>query len=100
MNKSMFLFSGMSSHSAAVSMEPLGPGATLSDRLRLAASKGQITEAQELYRAGAHFDADRVGNSDWFLKFGSSRDTWANLLFAYRENICPASWSAPLFLLH
>ena len=42
-------------------MEPLGPGATLSDRLRLAASKGQITEVQELYRAGAQFDADRVG---------------------------------------
>ena len=50
----------MSSHSAAISMEPLGAGATLSDRLRLAASKGQITEAQELYRAGAEFDADRV----------------------------------------
>ena len=60
-NKNILLFPGMSSHSAAVSMEPLGPGATLSDRLRLAASKGQITEAQELYRAGAHFDADRVG---------------------------------------
>ena len=41
-------------------MEPLTPCATLSDRLRLAASKGQITEAQELYRAGAIFDVDRV----------------------------------------
>ena len=41
-------------------METLPPGATLSDRLRFAASKGQLTEVQELYRAGAVFDLDRV----------------------------------------
>ena len=50
----------MGTHSGGITLEALPPGATLSDKLRLAASKGQINEVQELYRAGAVFDFDRV----------------------------------------
>lgn len=37
------------------------PGASLSDKLRLAASKGQVDKVHELIGAGATFEPDRVG---------------------------------------
>lgn len=36
------------------------PGVSLSDKLRLAASKGQIDKVRELLGAGATFEPDRV----------------------------------------
>ena len=36
------------------------PGVSLSDKLRLAASKGQVDKVRELLGAGATFEADRV----------------------------------------
>ena len=37
-----------------------GPGVSLDDKLRLAASKGQIEKVKELIGAGASFEGDRV----------------------------------------
>ena len=39
------------------------PGASLADKLRLAASKGQIDKIRELLSSGANFEPDRVGSS-------------------------------------
>ena len=36
------------------------PGASLSDKLRLAASKGQVEKVHELINSGATFEPDRV----------------------------------------
>ena len=36
------------------------PGITPEDKLRLAASKGQLDKAKELIAGGARFDADKV----------------------------------------
>lgn len=39
------------------------PGASLADKLRLAASKGQVDKVRDLLTGGANFDPDRVSNS-------------------------------------
>lgn len=40
------------------------PGCSLSDKLRLAASKGQLEKVQELLVSGATFEPDRVRTAD------------------------------------
>ena len=48
------------------------PGVSLADKLRLAASKGQIDKVKELVANGASMEADRVSIYFWNLNFGAS----------------------------
>lgn len=45
------------------------PGASLSDKLRLAASKGQTDRLKALVSLGASFDPDRVSHVDDLAKY-------------------------------